>query len=155
MTTATEIDTLREFVERHRVCWEVWPEFAMVHGKRMQIGFELELSGAHEPGVEHPSPGCEHCRRVFLGLIEIAYWIQPRERRPSRYEVEPFQPALRYSQRRGYRPDVTLTIRILHREDALRPVDPCEDRCLAEMVQRLGEIGASQGSWGGGKGGRQ
>lgn len=155
MTTATEVETLREIVERHRVCWEEWPEFTMVNRKRAQIGFELELSGAHETGAEHVSPGCEHCRRIFLGLVEIADWIQPKENRPSRHEVESHQQALRYSQRRNYRPDVNLTIRILHREEGLRPVDPCEERCLAEMEHRLGEIGACKESWRGGKGGGQ
>lgn len=152
MTTATEVDTLRETVARYRVCWDVWPEFALVKGKRMQIGFELELSGTHEPGVEHPSPGCEHCQRVFLGLVEIADWIQPKERRLSRYEIEPYQQTLRYSQRRNSRPDVSLSLRILHREDGLQPVDPCEERCLDEMEHRLGEIGACKGSWRGEKG---
>ena len=146
-TNATDIQTLKELAQRYRVRWEVWPAYTMLNGRRLQIGFELELSGTHEPGVEHATPGCEHCRRVFLGLIEIADWILPREKRPSRYDLEPYQRAIHYSQKRGNRPDVSLNIKILHREDGLRAVDACEERCLEEMQRRLRELGASEGRW--------
>lgn len=146
-TTQVDTKNLQESVRRFRVCWDVWPEYVLVDKQTRQVGFELELSGTHEAGVEHAVPGCEHCRRVFAALSDIADWILPKEKRASRYDLEPYQPRLHYSGSRDFRPDVALAIRILHRTDGLNPVDACELRCLEEMKQRLHELGASQGSW--------
>jgi hypothetical protein len=138
---------LAELVQRFRVCWEAWPEFELLGHEKRQIGFVLELHGTHEPGVKHPLPGCPHCLRVFDALRTIADWILPREKRPSRYEIESYVPVISYSPARGNRDDVTLTIRILHREGYERPVDACEARCLKEMEARLKELGASEKQW--------
>ena len=136
---------LCELVQRYRVCWEVWPDYVVVAGRKRQIGFQLELSGTHERGVEHPTPGCQHCREVFAALQVIAVHILPREERPSVYQIESFEPAIHYSPMRRNRPEVSLTIRITHRNHFDRPVDECAVRCLEEMKQRLRELGASEG----------
>ena len=142
---------LREVVGHFRVCWEVWPECIFVGHEKRQIGFALELSGTHAPGVEHPSPGCGYCHEVFAALQVIAAHILPREIRDSSYEISPYDQAIHYSHSRRNRPDVTLAIRILHRSGFERPVDACEVRCLAEMKQRLAELGACEGQWTSGK----
>lgn len=138
---------LVELVKRHQVCWEVWPEYLMVGGKQQHVGFELELSGTHEPGTEHVSPGCPACRHVYRALLSIADSILPKDERPSRYEIGPYEQALRYSAVRGNRPDVTLSVRILHRRGFDQPVDQCEMRCLEEMKQRLRRLGACERQW--------
>lgn len=94
-----------DLVKRYQVCWEVWPEYLMVGGKQQQVGFELELSGTHEPGTEHVSPGCPACHHVYSALLAIADWILPKEERLSRYEIGPYEQALRYSAVRGNRPE--------------------------------------------------
>ncbi len=71
----------------------------------------------------------------------------PREERPSEYEIEPYRAAITYWSLHHNRPDVTLTIRILHRHGYELPVDECEDRCLKEMEQRLTEVGACRLQW--------
>lgn len=143
----TDLSHLRELVNRFRVCWEVWPENIVVEHQKRQIGFALELCGTHEPGVEHPSPGCEHCLRVYAGLQQIATHIMPREERPSVYDFQAYDYALHYAPKRRNRADVILTLKILHRSGYERPVDECEVRCLTEMKQRLRELGASEGQW--------
>ncbi|MBI4442587.1 MAG: hypothetical protein HY649_04355 [Acidobacteria bacterium] len=138
---------LADFVELYRVCWEVWPEYIALNGEKRQIGFVLELVGTHEPGVEHPTPGCDHCLRVFGALQAIAEYILPKETRPSRYEIEVYDQAIRYSPKRRNRPDVILQIKILHRQGFERPLDECEIRCLTEMKQRLRDLGACEAQW--------
>ena len=138
---------LKELVKQFRVSWEAWPEYAVVDRERRQIGFTLDLYGTHEPGTGHIDPGCRHCHRVFAALRVIADWILPRDERPSRYEIESYNPSISYSPARGNRPDLTLTIRIQHREGFERPVDACEVRCLEEMKQRLREVGACERQW--------
>ena len=143
----TSEEELKNLVERFRVCWKVWPELIYIKGEKRQIGYELELSGTHEPWVEHPEPGCEHCQRVYLALRQIAEWILPKEKRPSRYEIAPFDQSIRYTPSHGNRPDVLCVIKIVHRHEWDQPVDECEERCLEEMEQRLSGLGAGHLSW--------
>ena len=146
-TTQNETELIAGLVQRFRVCWEVWPEYRIVDHETRQIGFSLELYGTHEPHVEHPTPGCEHCIRVFSALQTIAAYILPRENRPSTYSIEIYDAAIHYSHRRRDRPDVELPIKILHRNQFELPVDQCEILCLSEMKQRLQQLGASEGYW--------
>lgn len=145
--SAEEFTTLAELVNRYRVCWEVWPESLFVGGKQTQVGFELELSGTHEAGAYHASPGCPACRRIYSALQAIAESVLPKEERASRYELGPYEPALRYSPLRGNRPDVTLKVKILHRQGFDKPVDGCELRCLAEINADLHKLGACERQW--------
>jgi hypothetical protein len=138
---------LREFVERFRVCWEVLPDCYFVNHQKRQIGFVLELLGTHEPGVEHPEPGCQHCHNVRLALELIARWIIPKERRDSDYDIVQYDQSIHYDRGRNYRPDVSLRIWIRHRSGFDREVDACEVQCLNEMTQRLKELGPCEQAW--------
>lgn len=144
--TSQLADSLTEFVRQYQVCWEVWPELLFVNHKQQQIGFQLELSGTHDFAGHHGGY-CPGCKLVFQALHGIVDYILPPEGRPSRYEVGPYEQALRYSPMRGNRPDVMLTVRVLHREGFDLPVDACEVRCLEEMKSRLKQLGACQGRW--------
>jgi hypothetical protein len=145
--SGTTLLQIKHFVEQFRVCWETYEEHTVVKDKIRETGFELDLFGTHEPGTEHISPGCANCKQVQLGLRQIADWILPHEERPSIYEVSMDEQSLTYSNHRRNRPDVQLTIRILHRRDFEKPIDDCEKRCLQEMKTRLAEIGACRHSW--------
>lgn len=139
--------SIEELVQNFRVCWEVYKEQAVVNGRIREIGFELDLFGTHEPGVGHVAPGCEQCRRVQSALRRIAERIVPHEERPSRYEVSIEGQSLTYSSRRRNRPDVSLTIRIVHRSGFEEPINECEVRCLTEMQHALSELGACKSAW--------
>ena len=138
---------MASLVEHFRICWEVWPEYTVESHEKRQIGFSLELYGTHESHVEHPTPGCADCLRVFTALQTIAAYILPEEGRPSAYRIGIYDVAIRYAPKRGNRSDVMLPIKILHRHEFERPVDQCEVGCLNEMKQRLQELGAPQGRW--------
>ena len=138
---------LTDLVREFQVCWEVSPVYAYVREERKEVGFVLELYGTHEPWVEHPEAGCDHCLRVFTALQTIAEGILPEEFRPSRSDLGIYDQAIHYARKRAGRPDVVLPIKITHREGYERPVDECENRCLTEMKQRLREMGAYEGRW--------
>jgi hypothetical protein len=138
---------LKELVERFEVCWEVLADCYYVNKRIRQIGFQLELTGTHEEGVGQPGPGCEHCRRVWRALKAIADWIIPKEIRDSGYDVYPFDQTIQYSKARNFRPEVSLSIWIRHRSGFDHELDACEVRCLNEMTQKLGELGARKGKW--------
>lgn len=151
---------LKEFVERFHVCWEALPDYYYVPVKdplhpeikepkkeKRQIGFQLQLSGTHEAGVEHPQPGCEHCRKVWRALTAIAEWILPKEIRDTGYDLDSYDQSIRYDPVRNFRPEVLLTIWLRHRSGFDREVDACEVRCLNEMTERLRQLGARNGKW--------
>ncbi len=138
---------MKELVQRFRVCWETLPDYYYVEGQKRQTGFVLSLTGTHEPGVEHPEPGCEHCLRVRRTLKAIADAIIPKERRDTDHDIVPYDQAIHYDPGRKFRPEVSLQIWIRHRSGFEREVDACEVRCLNEMTQRLKEFGAREGKW--------
>jgi hypothetical protein len=140
-------EELKSLVQEHKVCWEVLPEQIPVKEELpLKIGFNLMLYGAHAP-EEHPIPGCEKCQRIFSDLRKIATWIIPKEERESRYEIFMFDSSLAYSPVRRNRPDVSLTIKIMHRSKFDRPVDECEVLCLNEMKDKLSELGVPEKQW--------
>ena len=146
-TIENNTKVLADLVRQFRVCWEVSPVYTYVKQERKEVGFVLELYGTHEPWVEHPEAGCDHCLRVFHALQTIAEGVLPQEYRPSRSDLGIYDQALHYARKRAERPDVVLPIKITHREGYERPVDECENRCLTEIKQGLREIGAYEGRW--------
>ena len=135
---------LRELVVRHAARYEVRPEKESVGDHVAPVGFDLQLYGLHE----HPGgimPGCPECTKVYAALHEIARWILPAEERPSRYEIEEFDHALHAAPDLKDRDEVRLEVKIVHRHDFFAPVDPCEERCLSEMKQKLHRLGMREG----------
>lgn len=136
---------LKDLVRQHKVCWDVWPVYHIGHkGEKVQIGFELELTGTHHESKEPPKPGCVECVTVYNDLKRIAQWILPDEDRKSRYEIGVFDSSIHYSSKRKFRGEVGLTIRILHKGKFDDPTDDCEVRCLNEMEQKLKALGAER-----------
>ena len=145
--TTQTLEELRMVVQDHRVCWEVLPERIPVKDEEpLKVGFDLMLYGTHEVGM-HPTPGCERCAQIYRDLRKIANWIIPKEERPSRYEISIYESAIGYNRMRGNRPDVELTIKILHRARYDQPVDECEVLCLNEMKAKLLDLGAQEKRW--------
>jgi hypothetical protein len=151
-TTDVVLNRLQQIVQRHQVCYEVWPEWYMKDGRKQQIGFELQLCGINhgvsDGDAHHPVPGCPICFRTYSELREIAEWVLPIDERPSRYEAQAFDHTLHTaSTKRFRRSEVVVTIVIMHRSDFNRPVDDCESRCLKEMRQRLSQLGIREEIW--------
>jgi hypothetical protein len=140
------IERLRELTHEHQVCYEVWPEYLIAQGRRVQVGFQLELCGIRQCEGEPLTPGCQYCYETFEDLRKIAEWILPQERRPSRYEIGIFDGSIHSASKRRFRPEVVLNMKILHREAFDQPVDECEELCLKEMRQKLAELGVPEGN---------
>ncbi|GJL53063.1 MAG: hypothetical protein NPIRA02_01950 [Nitrospirales bacterium] len=141
------VEELRMVVQDHRVCWEVLPEQIPVKDEApLKVGFDLMLYGTHAVG-EHHTPGCEKCKQIYRDLRKIANWVIPEEERPSRYEISIYESAIGYNRIRDNRPDVKLTIRILHRSEYDRPVDDCEIACLIDMKTKLSLLGVQERHW--------
>ena len=136
---------LRELAQAHCVRYEVWPELLMAHGQMVKVGYDLELCGVHDHGEEQVVAGCPHCQHTYAVLRQIAEWILPADKRPSWYDIEPFDHALHEAPLRKFRPEVVLSVKILHRHGFDAPIDECEQRCLKEMRGKLESIGVAEG----------
>lgn len=139
-----EVESLARLAARRRACYEVWPEFRMVHGERRKTGVAVRLCGEPDP-LEHVTPGCRHCRSAYEDLKALAAWALPREARDSRYEIEPFDRGWHLPAGRDFRHEVVVEIRVLHTHDFDDPVNDCQARCLAEITGRLERLGVRRG----------
>jgi hypothetical protein len=137
------INALKEIIRKHAVRYEVWPHFEISGGKRVMVGFDIDLCGTHDHGTTRLSPGCHLCTETYTDLRRLAEWILPKEQRPSQYEIPPFDQSLRASPSGPF--EVVVPIRIEHRHGFLDPVDDCEERCLKEMQGKLAELGVTTG----------
>ncbi|MGA8182413.1 MAG: hypothetical protein WB819_02090 [Terriglobia bacterium] len=135
---------IRDLVERFHVCRDVWPEYTFINHEKRQIGFELDLSGSHEGGEEHPEPGSEKYLEIYQALVRIAEEVLPSADKDATYHLEPYDQGIHYSPQRGNRPEVILRMRILHREAFERPVDAAEFQYMEILQRRLEEWGIRQ-----------
>ncbi len=139
-------ETLRRWIREHRVCWELSPLQEMDHRARVPVGYELRLFARHPPGVR-ADPGCLECRDLYEKLRAIAVFALPREHRPTRYEIAPFDASFHLRPESEWVSEVQLTLDIVHGQDYLRPIDECEQKCAREIEDRLRALGAQSRAW--------
>jgi hypothetical protein len=118
----------------------------LVDHKPASVGFELRLFARHPPH-EHPTPGCGLCLGLYQRLRQVAQAAFPRDRRPTQYEIDPFDASFHLRPEAEWSPEVQLTVHIIHREGYLRPVDDCERRCAEEIRTNLGRLGVQARTW--------
>ena len=139
MTPTTQND-LVEIARSHRVHFDVEPEIVMRGSERVKVGFRVHLWAVH-PKDARALPGCPKCWELVGDLRRIAEGVVPPDDRPSRTELAPFRPALYDSRVVPNSDEVSVTIRLLHRDGYDNPVDRCEERCLKEIRSRLIALG--------------
>ena len=139
-------ETLREWILRHRVTWEIGPWQELVEHRVTTVGFELRLFGRHEAQVR-TSAGCSAWVGLHAKLQAIAMACLPVEHRPTQYEIEPFDASLHMRPESGWEPEVQVALHIVHREGYLQPLDECEKRCAADIQAALRGLGAQPKRW--------
>jgi hypothetical protein len=136
---------LREIAREHEVRHEVWPEYAVVHGKRIQIGYEIELSGMADCEASDDLPGCKRCERAYADLRRIAEWAV--ERASARQaDIEPFDSSWHSTPREGPRRRIVLKIRLTRHDGIGNPLDEEERHRLAALEDGLKTIGVGRGA---------
>ncbi len=131
---------LKPVEEARQVCYEVWPDWAHVQGRRVQVGFEVDLCATCEARAPAGAREYERWVDTFDGLKHLAKSIMPPDCGEVEFELLPYDNAVHESLRRGFRPEVVLAIRIVRRCQ-LAPVNGCEERCLRQVENRLKELG--------------
>ena len=143
MRTQTD---LIEWIQQHKVCWELVPYYAIGRAGKIQVGFELDLFAQFESGAK-PNPGCKQCEEVFHNLAEIGRLALPTDFRPTRYDFQQFDASFHLRTETKLKPEIQLTILIIHREGFFNPVDECERKCATEIQQRLKNMGVQRKVW--------
>jgi hypothetical protein len=138
-TEAQQEQELRDRVRRHQIHWQAWPEFHVCGTERRQVGFRLGLLGTHDRPTTRPISGSREFWKVYTSLHDLARWVVPKQEGEADFQVSVFDAILTS---RGDRQDVMVTIKIIHQHD--QPVDDLEMQCLADMEDRLLELGAPQ-----------
>jgi len=135
---------LAGLVKQYQVCWEVWPEICP-GSNHMQVGYEVELFGTNPQARELEASSLD-CGRIRAALEAIA--VNVVEHSPD-VLTESFSDgqSLHYSAARGNRPDVTFSVKILHRHGYESPVDESERAFLENVKKRLRQLGAQEHCW--------
>lgn len=142
----SEMTTLKEWIQEHKVCWELLPYYMMSEGKKVQIGYELYLYAQHALNVK-ADPGCALCQKIFGELQQIAHLALPKEFRPTTFQIVPFDAAFHLRPETRMKNEVQLVLQIVHREGFFNQVDDCERRCSQEIENNLRELGVRSKAW--------
>lgn len=138
-----DVAGLRELVRKHRAYLEVEPRVVEADGRKVRVGADLRLWGAHRR-ASSPRPSCTLCKAIHQDLFAIAsFTLPPAGGRPA-VSILPFDGRLFASDRWG-RDEVDLTIRI---GDAADPSGLAQaDLLLREIRLRLEFLGVFLGGW--------
>ena len=82
---------LREMVEHFQITWGSTPLRESDSRESAEIGFVLDLSGAHEPVADHSVRSCPQCANLMLALRIIGDWLFPLGGKCSFCEVHGYQ----------------------------------------------------------------
>lgn len=141
--TTDEHGELRRIARERRMHFEVAPELVLRGAERKKVGFQIRLWAVHPRGTR-PLPNCPKCWTLVEDLRRIAVHAMPGAERATVSVLEPFRPALYESRVVPGTDEVSLAIRLFHREGDERPVDACEEQCLKEIRCRLRALGIAE-----------
>ena len=144
MASLEASQNLTELVRGYNIACEVWPEYLVVGKEIRKVGFELELLGAHSSDSYHFDPACPKCERVRASLLAIAGDIVARSGNSVKYEIVAHLQSVKYVLRRGHRPFLTVSIRILHKQEFDQPIDAYEMSALQQIKGHLEELGVAE-----------
>jgi hypothetical protein len=134
----------RTWAEKNRAAWDLTRLVEMHQGKPVQVGYTLTLY-ARMPSEIPPSPERrEAVIATWDRLRDIADALVPPEPPGIEIEVGPFDAEERFRRENGFRPEVSLEARIVHRD--LDPGADDRDR-LRPLEGRLRELGLRPDHW--------
>jgi hypothetical protein len=134
---------LRQLVRRYRVTWETRPELAPKGRSVAAIGYVIELCGVPDPSGHDETLACPECRAVEDALEQLMAAVAPSE------VVHVGRGTRQLGTAHDKSPEVAGTVTVLHRDGggANRPPDDDERKRLAQIVDRLRDLGAQERHW--------
>jgi hypothetical protein len=134
-------EPLERFAREHHVHYEVEPEVVVEGERREVVGVQLRLFATHgESKLE--APACPRCVDLLRDLRSFADRIVRWGDEADRIEIAPASPALYASTEVPGADEVALAVRV--RCDTPEQRRAGDDRCVAELRERLREVGVPQ-----------
>jgi hypothetical protein len=130
----------RAIVKERDVRFEIWPELALVEGRRVPIGYEIEISGEADCDKADDVPGCERCDRAFAELRRVAELAGAR---PA--DIPSYDSSWHSAPKDGPRRRIVLTIRLTRFDGDEESENEIEHARLASIEKRLTELGVRRG----------
>ncbi len=141
----------RQWVEQHRVSYEMAPLLEGVKGHGVQrTGYELSLFALLDPGDPNDEDaGRERqARAVYEGLRRLMeHAIATGPESPSHLEILPFDHAAHLRPESRYRAEIQLTIQVTPKDPQQKLTDAEAAVRIAQAEARLGELGLRRKSW--------
>jgi hypothetical protein len=139
-------DELRHLITEHQVCYEVWPESAVVGGRRTMMGYEVELCGVPLGGQQaYERIDMAERWKTFYALRTLALDIL-RSIDGNGSAIRTYDGSLRAAARRKFRLEIVLTIRLVSLPGNAKTSAGAEHR-LEMLQEQFASLGMSRGSW--------
>ena len=142
MGKLADINDQHQFVRDNQVKWGVHPVFEKIHGERVPVGYELELSAVCDSPRQDVCPGSPASIRLFCELKTLAEQLVPKKLDDTRIDILPFDHSVHLDPTQHFRPRVLLKLQIIHAADYFQPAGAFETHCLHELEIALGSLGA-------------
>lgn len=146
-TDGTLFAETRTWTCARRAAFEILPIEQMHDGRRVAVGFELNLYARlaldGDEGQRERDAAETHAR-----LVALLRSVLTREHATARVEVSPRRGAAKLRPESGYRPEIALEARILRREETFLPLPTSTRQRLQPLEERLLDLGLRRGGWG-------
>jgi hypothetical protein len=136
------IFAVREIVEHFHITWGATPLYESDSGESVQIGFVLELNGAHEPAADHIGRTCRHCANLMLALRIVGDWLFPPEGKCPSCELQAYCNFIRGDQMGQPEACSTRVIRLASHLGTRCQLGSCHVWCETTLRERLNRIGS-------------
>ena len=83
--------------------------------------------------------------QVDKDLREIVSYVMPKDDTNCTVEILPFDNSVHEAPVRHLRPEVEVTLKVIHRCGFAQPLDQEEEKCLKDLESRLQALGISRG----------
>jgi hypothetical protein len=147
MVTSATQPNLDGLLRSYAMLWQLWPQYAVLHGERRQIGFELELIGSHTLDPNHLDPGCSQCHRVRSILLAIADNLAHEVFRNDdsvTYDIDPHSASITCLPGLANRPCVTVSVIVTDNRAFEHATGGLGDVVVSNAREYLAELGIPQ-----------
>jgi hypothetical protein len=132
MKSAEQLLRFRDLVRMFCISFRLRPTYVSLAGHGPEIGFELELIGAHQTIKQHDQSRCAQCGSLLLVLLELADECLSEEE-PSVQSSTRCEKVIHYTSSAGDWPEVVLRISVIRRS----PVENAAANRLMQLDQLL------------------
>jgi hypothetical protein len=136
---------LRDWIPRHRVCWQTIVHRDIGPDGLMSVGFDVVLS-ARCVGPGAWDPGSDRALLIFEHLRQLASAVIPPDC-PDDVRVGPFEPTFQVRPQSDWEPEIRLVIEIRHDHEYFAAIDDDERTCVRRLERALERWGAQRDAW--------